>query len=268
VDPTGLTLPVFVVNKVYAIDVAPGTIVLATPATSVSILGFYIGVDDGGFLMFEQERIVIEAAFTARGTRWYLAAGGLYSTVASQVELGVAISADALMLTCNRDEDVSGITGVGVDDSAAGTATNVQLLDIISDLPGGIPFATVAESPAGTATISIDKQVTFNALAASVAGAPTGFSFVAANYRAVELFYAISGENDKFECGSIYMLHDATNALVAIRVDRVQIVTGEPAVTFGIDLNAGNCRLLYTETAGNDLNLVLKPRAIIAADFV
>ena len=102
VDPTGLTLPTFVLNKVYAIDDAPGNIVLAQPADDALILGFYVGVDAGGFLLFEQERLVIEAAFTARGTRWYLAADGELDTVASEVLMGVAIDEDSLMILGSR----------------------------------------------------------------------------------------------------------------------------------------------------------------------
>lgn len=267
VDPTGLTLPSFTVNKVYAIDEAPGDIVEADPTASTIILGFYQGVDTGGFLLFEQERVVDEAAFTARGTRWFLAAGGTLSITPSAVEMGVAISADELMVTGVRDSTgTSGITGIDVIDEAGDTATDVQDLDFDSDQPGGIPFASVSESPAGTALIKIDKQTDFTGLAASATSQPTGFSFVAANYRAVEIFYAIVAADSKYETGVIYLLHDVTNARTAIRVDRVSPIGFEPSVTFGVDLSGGNCRLLYTETAGQIINLHVKPRAIIAAD--
>lgn len=145
VDPTGLTLPAFVVNKVYGIDAATGNIALGDAATSSIILGFYIGTDLGGSLLFEQERITNTAAFTSRGTKWYLSSLGNLSTVASAVEMGVAIDADHLEVT-------GASLGTGGGGGGAPTVAEYLLGVANGSLPNG-------RLPSNTATVSWDVTV-------------------------------------------------------------------------------------------------------------
>lgn len=109
VDPTGLTLPSFMLGVVYGIDAA-GDIVAGDPATTPLLLGIYIGVTSAGWPLFEQERHVDVGGYTAAGTVWYLDVGGALTTTVTAVLFGVAIDADSIFITAALAGSGGGIT--------------------------------------------------------------------------------------------------------------------------------------------------------------
>ena len=106
-DPSGYTVPTFTVGKVYALD-GSGDVILAI-ATSDLLLGIYTGVNDQGYPVFEQLYYVESAAFTARGTKWYLDAAGALTSTPNDALFGIAIDADTLLIIWHG-QDTGGIT--------------------------------------------------------------------------------------------------------------------------------------------------------------
>lgn len=96
VDPTGLELPTLTLDKVYTLDTS-GDIALAA-ADSDIVLGVYVGTTESGFLLFEQAIHEKAAAYTSKGTRWYLAAAGGLTSTPGTVLFGIALSADKLWI--------------------------------------------------------------------------------------------------------------------------------------------------------------------------
>jgi len=314
VDPTGLTLPTMTVGKVYGID-GSKDIILSTDTTTF-LLGVYVGVNDAGFLLFEQKVYTSVAAFTGAGTSWYLTAAGALTSTPNDALFGVAIDADNLLIiwsgqdtggigageantTSNagggiglaltksgldlpfrtltspgstvgivingNEVELESFAGADVQENDVSEEDPVDTLNFLTDIAGGKPFADLSNPSAGQVDVEIDKQIDYGPLAGLGNDAPTGFSFVAATYRSCEVVYYLEKVTGETEAGTIVMTHDGTNAGVTVvkRDSSVAPLTaGAPGVTFSADINAGNCRLLYTETNDDVMHLSVKARPI------
>lgn len=176
--------------------------------------------------------------------------------------LRTLISPDA-SVTIAENGDVIDLTvpapGLAADENSVEIVAVADTFDFVSDVAGGKPFADVVDNDP-IATIEIDKQLNFNALAASVGPVVTGFSFLQATYRACEIFYVIESTSGARETGSIYITHDGASAV--IRVDPLAI-GGASNVIFTADISGADCRLLYTESGGDIFSLRVKPRVMV-----
>lgn len=152
-----------------------------------------------------------------------------------------------------------GGSGVVVQENGAVIVAAADLLNLINDLG----FVSITDAGSGDAQLRVDKHTAFALLASQAAPVVTGFAFVAATYRAVQILYTISLPN-AFEAGTITLVHDGTT--VAIRVDMIDVGSSAPTnVVFSADISAGNVRLLYTNGTASAPTLRLKPRAMPAA---
>ncbi len=264
IDPTGLSLPTMTVGLVYAIDSSKD--IIQSIASSVNLLGVFVGTNDAGFLLFEQGVYNEEATFTSAGTIWYLTAAGALTSTPGNVQFGIAIDADNLLIAAVGDAVTGpdGTTQVDQNSVTVLAATSAVILDFISDVAGAKPFADVSDGGGGIAVIEIDKQINFDDLAGGVGPVATGFSFDKTVYRSCEIFYVISSEGGGWETGSIYLLHDDSAGSISIVPTTIGVAAG---VTFTVDISGNDCRLLYTQAGGDDFNLMVKPRAMVINEF-
>lgn len=144
-----------------------------------------------------------------------------------------------------------------IQNNGSAVAT-LRTLNFVSD--GGFVVATDAGS--GVASIAVDKGTRYT-LSASQTGAATGFSFSEATYRGVVLDYCYEQDEGK-QVGTIMIVHSGSTPV--IRVDPLSI--GTPGVTFTVDVNSGNARLLYTNgaTGGTAIYLHVKARLFLFND--
>lgn len=160
---------------------------------------------------------------------------------------------------------VTGSGAVDVEENDVLVVSAANPLDFVSDIAGGKPFAEVIDDGGGGVEIEVDKQIDYGPLAGGVGPVPTGFTFDATIYVACEVIYYLLKVTGELESGHIMMVHDGTNAgVVVVKRDSTVLpfTQGDPAVQFSADVNAGDCRLLYTETNGDELYLSVKPRPI------
>lgn len=146
-----------------------------------------------------------------------------------------------------------------IQNNGAAVAT-LRTLNFVSD--GG--FVVASDAGGSVASIAVDKGTRYT-LAASQTGAATGFSFAEATYRGAIIDYCYEQDEGK-EVGTIMIVHNGGTPV--IRVDPLSI--GAPGVTFTVDVNSGNARLLYTNgaTGGATIYLHVKPRLFILNDVL
>jgi len=151
-DPSGYTLPSFVVGKVYALD-GSGDVVLASSASDL-LLGIYTGANDQGYPIFEQLYYQETAAFTARGTHWYLDAAGALTTTPNDALFGISIDADTLLIIWHGRDTGGVVAGEPNTTSNQGGGIGLALAKAGYDLP----FRTLS-SPGGTVSIAINGDL-------------------------------------------------------------------------------------------------------------
>lgn len=74
----------------------------------------------------------------------------------------------------------------------------------------------------------------------------TSGSWAIATYRAVRIEFSISRGAGNYATGSLTLLHDGTSAWLT---QNFEVEVGTLGVTFSVDINGGNMRLLYTTTS-------------------
>lgn len=138
-------------------------------------------------------------------------------------------------------------------------------IDFQTDIAGGKEFAEVIDDGAGGVDVEIDKQINYLDLAGGVGPVPTGFTFDRTIYRACEVIYTIEKFSGELETGHIMILHDGSVAGVVVTrrgTELLPFTQGNPSVVFSADVSGNECRLLYTETAGDQFHFAVKPRPI------
>lgn len=146
-DPTGFTLPSFTEGLVYALD-SMGDVVAADPSTGL-VLGIYVGDNDQGFPIFEQLYYTSTGAFTGRGTRWYLDAGGGLTTTPNDALFGIAVDEDTLLIVWNG-LDTGGIAS-GESNTTSNEGGGAELA--LPKAGVNLPFRTF-DSPGGTINLT------------------------------------------------------------------------------------------------------------------
>ena len=92
--------------------------------------------------------------------------------------------------------------------------------------------------------VSGETQVT---LADNQSSAANIYTFTKATYRAIMVEYTIE-RGTNFECGSIIIVHDGTNAFIATGLIAESSSFG-CGVTLSADVSGADCRLRYTTTS-------------------
>jgi len=171
--------------------------------------------------------------------------------------VGITVNGNEVELTS------SGIAGVDAAMNGAVQTADADTFDFVSDEAGGRHFAEVVDNTP-VATIEVDLQTSYSCLG-NETDEPTGFVFDADVYRACELIYVLEKHSGEFEAGTIVMVHDDTDAgVVVVRrgSELAPFTQGNPNVLFSADVDGGQCRLLYTETDGDDFEISIKARPI------
>ena len=160
---------------------------------------------------------------------------------------------------------VTGTGAVDIEENGVLVLASANPIDFQTDIAGGKEFAEVIDDGGGGVEVEIDKQINYLNLAGAVGPEPTGFTFVRTIYRACEVIYTIRKFSGELETGHIMILHDGTVAGVVVTrrgTELLPFTQGDPGVQFSADVLGTLCRLLYTETNGDDFHFAVKPRPI------